>query len=335
MRSDKPCFQRDRVRRAAGVLFAAGALAFAGAAVSQSGAYPSKPMRIVVPAVAGSSADVLARIVGERVARVQGQPWIVDNRPGAGGIIGSDVVSKAPPDGYTLLFTANNFIISPSLYSAVPYDVYRDFAPDRPRDRTPNVIFIDASRNVKTIGELVALAKRTPGGLDYGAPFVGTAAHLLMEMFKRAAGVELTFVPTKGTPQAFTEAIAGRVPLVIGNVSDGGAHVKAGKLNALAVGDGRRSRLLPDVPTLGEAGYPGLDISLWFALYGPARMPADIIAQLNRDLVKLLGSPEVGEALESRGFEPRPSSPKELEALMRREQPLFAKVIADAAIKVQ
>lgn len=322
-------------RCATRLAFALTALAIAGPALGQTGAYPAKPVRIIVPAAAGSSADVLARIVGENFARARGQPWIIDNRPGAGGIIGSDIVAKATADGYTLLFTANNFIISPSLYSSIPYDIYKDFAPIGIVTATPNVIFIDASRKVKTIAELVALAKRTPGGLNYGAPFVGTPAHLIMEMLKRAAGVELTFIPAKGTPQAFTEAIAGRVPLVIGSVTDGSEHVKAGKLNALAVADIRRSRLLPDVPTLREAGYPGLDIPLWFALYGPARTPGAIVEQLNRDLAQLLASQEVAEALSVRGFEPRPSSPKELEDVMRREQPLFAKVIAEAGIKVQ
>ena len=321
------------VRRAVGVVLALAALAAAGATVGQTGAYPAKPIRIVVPAAAASSADLLARIVGERFARTGGQPWIIDNRPGAGGVIGSDIVAKAAPDGYTLLFTASNFIISPSLYAAVPYDVHKDFSPIGLVASTKDGIFIDSSRNVKTIGDLVALAKRTPGGVDYGAPFVGTSAHLLMEMFKRAAGIELTFVPTKGSPQAFTEDC---------RTGPGGdrerrgrrRHVKAGKLNALAVVDTRRSRLLPDVPTLGEAGYPGLDMPLWFALYAPARTPAAIVQQLNR------AGPDLGvagrrRALSSRAFEARPGSPKELEALMRREQPLFAKVIAEAGIKVQ
>jgi len=309
------------------VAIALAGLACVGAIQAQT------PVRVVVPAAPGSSADVLARLIGEKLAAVTSQPWVVDNRPGAGGIIGSDVVAKAPADGHTLLFTANNFIISPAMYPSVPYDVLKDFAPVGMATAAPNILFVNAATDVKTMADLVRLAKRTPGGINYGSPFVGTSAHLLMEMVKRAAGIEMLHIPARGTPQAFTEAIAGRVPLVVGNLSDGLPHVKAGTLRAIAVADERRLQQLPDVPTLREAGYPGLELPLWFALYAPAATPRPVVERLNRQLVQVLSDPEVVQALSSRGFEARPSSPQELAATMRRELPVYAKVVAEAGVK--
>lgn len=304
-------------------------------ALGQSESYPTKPIRVLVPAAAGSAADFVARVLSDKFSRNVGQPWIVENRPGAGGIIGSDVVAKAQPDGYTLLFTANVFIISPSLYSRAPYDIYKDFAPVGLVASTPNFILVNAARNVKTVAELVALAKRTPDGLNYGSPFIGTSAHLTMELFKRAAGINMIHIPSKGTPQAITEAITGRVPVVIAGAVDALPHVTAGKLNAVAVTDARRSRLLPGVPTLGETGYAGLDMPLWFALYAPANVSAPVLERLNRELNAMLRAPDIVDSFSTRGFEPMPGSPKELEDRMRREQPLFAKIIAESGIKAQ
>lgn len=321
------------LRRA--LLLAIIASSIAGPALAQSEPYPSKPIRVLVPAAAGSAADFLARVLGDRFSRSVGQPWIVENRPGAGGMIGSDVVAKAQPDGYTLLFTANVFVISPSLYSRAPYDIHKDFTPVGLVATTPNFILVNAAKNVKSVAELVALAKRTPGGLDYGSPFIGTSAHLTMELFKRAAGINLNHIPTKGTPQAITEAMTGRVPVVIAGAVDALPHVTAGKLNAVAVTDARRSRLLPSVPTLSEAGYPGLDIPLWFALYAPANVSTPILERLNRELNGMLRAPDVVDSFTTRGFEPMPGSPKELEDRMRREQPLFAKIIAESGIKAE
>jgi tripartite-type tricarboxylate transporter receptor subunit TctC len=297
-------------------------------------AWPTKPVRIVVPAVAGSSADILARLVGEHTARASGQPWVVDNRPGAGGIIGSDLVAKASPDGYTVLFTANNFVISPSMYPTVPYSPLNDFVPVSLVSAAPTVIFINASTGVKSIADLVALARRTPEGLNYGSPFVGTSAHLLMEMFKRAAAINLVHVPAKGTPQAFNEALAGRVPLVVGNFADGAAFVKAGSLRAIAVADTRRSPLLPDVPTLSEAGYTNLDLQLWFGVLAPARTPPAVIERMNRLITASLEASEVRRGLEDRGFEARPSTPDGFGALMRKELPMYAQIIREADLKI-
>ena len=311
------------------------AIALSAAPQAQTTGYPAKPVRLMVPAAAGSPADVLARLIGERFTRAGPQPWIVENRPGAGGMLGADVIAKAPADGHALLFTANNFIISPSLFPSVPYDIYRDFTPIGTVAAGTDIIFANASLNVTNLKELAALSKRTAGGVNYGAPFVGSSAHLTMEMLKQAASMDLNYIPASGGPQSFSEAVAGRVPVVIGSASAGLGLVKSGRLSALVVIDKRRSSLAPEVPTLQEEGYPAISNPLWFALYGPARMPEPIVQSLNRDLSLALAAKDIADALVTRGFEPRPSSPKELEALMRAEQPLFAKAIREAGVKVQ
>lgn len=321
---------RSPAARLLGVLVPA--LLLAGSAFAQ---YPGKPVRIVVPAAAGSAADVVARLLGERVSKMWPQPWVIENRPGAGGTIGADAVAKSAPDGHSLLFTANNFIIAPSMFPSVPYDIYRDFTPIGLIATGQDAIFVNSSLNVKNLAELFALAKRTAGGINYGAPFYGTSSHLIMEMLKRAAGAELTYIPASGGPQSFSEAVAGRVPVVIGSASAGIGMVKAGRLNALAIVDLKRSALMPEVPTLKEAGYAAHNLPFWFGLYGPAKLPAAIVQQVNRDTVQVLNSAEFAEALSTRGFFPHPSTPAELEAMMRESQPLFAKVIAEAGIKPQ
>jgi tripartite-type tricarboxylate transporter receptor subunit TctC len=215
----------------------------------------------------------------------------------------------------------------------VPYDVFRDFTPISRVATGLDMIFINASGGVKTLKDLAAFAQRTPGGVNYGAPFVGSSAHLTMEMLKRAAGIELNYVPASGGPQAFADALDGRVPVVIGAGTAGLPHVKAGRLNALVVIDSRRSALAPQVPTIQEEGYPWLGSPFWFALYGPAGLPAAIVEQVNRDLRQVLASKEVADGLIARGYEARPNSPKELEAQMREEMPMFAKAIVEAGVK--
>jgi tripartite-type tricarboxylate transporter receptor subunit TctC len=307
----------------------------AAAGVSAQASFPSKPVRLIVPATAGSAADLLARMLTERLTKPGAQPWVVENRPGAGGTIGADAVAKAAPDGHTLLFTANNFIIAPRLYPSIPYDIRRDFTPIGPVAVGHDMIFVNPSLNVKSLKELVALAKRTPGGLNYGAPFYGSSAHLIMESFARANGIELTFIAASGGPQSFGEAVAGRVPLVIGTASLGTGFVKAGRLSALTAVGFKRSSFLPEVPTLAEAGYPALNLPLWFGLYGPARMAPAAIDHVGRELAQVLGSSEFAEALVSRGFSPLAGSAADLLNLMRDGEPVFAKAITEAGIKPQ
>ena len=312
----------------------AAALCLSGAAAQDAG-YPSKAVRIIVPAAAGSAADIVARLLGERISKASPHPWVIENRPGAGGTIGADAVAKSVADGHALLFTANNFIIAPSLFPTIPYDIYKDFTPIGLVATGQDGIFVNPDLKVKTLAELIALAKRTPGGINYGAPFYGTSSHLIMEMLKRAAGAEFVFIPTSGGPQSFGEAVAGRVPVVIGSVFIGVGMVKTGRLNTLAIVDRKRSAQLPDVPTLSEAGYPALNLPFWFGLYGPAKLPAAIVQKVNRDMLQVLNSADFAETLNGRGFFANPSTPTELETTMRASQPLFAKVISDAGIKPQ
>lgn len=300
---------------------------------AQPESFPGKPIRIVVPAVAGSSADILARLIGQPMSQLTGQPWVVDNKPGAGGIIGSDAVAKAPADGYTLLFTANNFVISPAIYPSVPYDVVKGFEPIALVCAAPTVIFINSATGVKTMADLVALARRTPEGVNYGSPFVGTSAHLIMEMLSRAAGINMVHVPARGTPQAFNESLAGRVPVVIGNYADGAPFVETGQLRALAVADARRSPLLPQVPTLSEAGYPNFDLQLWFGLVAPAKTPLAVVRRLNDLVAQVLAMPDVASNLSARGFMPRHSTPEAFSALIRKELPMYAAVVKEAGVK--
>lgn len=313
----------------AGAIFA---VSFSAASAFAQG-YPLKPIRVIVPATAGSPVDVLARLLGESYTKQHSQPWVIENRPGAGGMIGADAVAKAAPDGYTLLLSANNLIISPSLFVKAPYDVLRDFAPIGRVATGLDMIFINAATNVKSLKDLAAYAQRTPGGVNFGAPFIGSSAHLTMEMFKRAAKVDLTFVPASGGPQAFADALDGRVPVVIGAATAGMPHVKSGKLNALVLIDSRRSQLGPDVPTIQEEGYPWLGSPFWFGLFGPAKLAPAIVEQLNRDLRAVLAAKEVTDALATRGYEARPTSSAELAEQMRKELPVFAKAIADAGVK--
>jgi tripartite-type tricarboxylate transporter receptor subunit TctC len=295
--------------------------------------FPNKPVRLIVPAAAGSAADVVARLLGERLSKSGGQPWVIENKPGAGGIIGSDVVAKAPADGYTLLFTANSFIIAPRLYAQVPYDIYRDFTPIGMVATGQDAIFAHPSLNAKSLADLAGAARRTPEGLNYGAPFIGSSAHLIMESLARSANMKLTFIPASGGPQSFTEALAGRVPVVIGAVAAGEGHVKAGRLQALAVVSEERSALLPDVPTLKEAGYPAVNLPLWFGIYGPGKLPPAIVQQINKDMGTVLADAEFAQGLASRGFFARPGTPAKLEAAMRDGEPVFAKAIVEAGVK--
>ena len=310
-------------------------LLWATAGWAQAPAYPAKPLRVVVPAGPGSTADLLVRIIAERIGQSPRQPWVIDNRPGAGGMIGADAVAKSAADGYTLLFTANNFIIAPSLFpTRVPYNVTRDFVPVGLVASADNLIVAATGAGIGSVAGLIQAAKRAPAGLDNSSPLLGSAAHLTMEMLGRNAGIKLTHVPFKEAQQAVAETLAGRVPVTITGIAAASGHIKAGRLAPIAVTGARRSAFLPDVPTLTEAGVPGVDVALWFALYAPAGTPAAIVDWLSRELNAALKAGDVRDRLAAQSFDPIGGTPAELAALMRRQQPEFAKVISEAGIKV-
>jgi tripartite-type tricarboxylate transporter receptor subunit TctC len=322
------------VLRLSTLLVAAFVLAVQAAPSWSQGAYPSRPVRAIVPAGPGSLADILMRTVGEELARRTGQPWVVDNRPGAGGTIGAAAVAKSPADGYTLLFSANNLIITPAMYGArLPYRVPEDFTPITLVASADNLLVAAPNANMRNVGDLVSAARAPSGGVDYSSPLVGSAAHLTVELFKNAARIRLNHVAFKDAQQAVSETVAGRVPVTITGITQALPHIRAGRLVPLAVTGAKRATALPDTPTFVESGYPEVDLALWFALFAPAKMPNAVITMLNREVNQALKTPAVAERLAALGFEPRGGSAESLETLMKREQPVYARLVNDAGIK--
>jgi tripartite-type tricarboxylate transporter receptor subunit TctC len=258
--------------------------------------------------------------------------FIVDNRPGAGGVIGSEIVARAPGDGYTLMVSSNTLIIAPSLYR-VSYDVQRDFTAIGSIASAPNLLVASPELKVKTLAELIALARRTSGGLAYGSPAVGSAAHLTVELLARAAGIELVHVPFKSPQQAMIETISGRIPLTVAGVSNALPHLQGGKLVAIANMGAARSRLVPDVPTPAESGIKGVDLVLWFGMFAPASTPSALVARINQQLNAALKSPSTQARLESLGFDPAVGTPAQFNDQVQREEPIFARVVRDSGIK--
>lgn len=299
------------------------------------GGYPTRTVRVVVPAATGSLTDPVGRIISEEMARRTGQAWVIDNRPGAGGIIGSDNVAKSAPDGYTLLFTANNFIITPSLYrGSTPYKVNEDFTPIGLVARADNLLVASAASGIKDLQGLIAAAKKSPGGLDYTSPLLGSAAHLTVELFKRVAGIPLNHIAYKDSMQGTTDTLSGRIPVNIMGVSTALPHIRAGKLVALGWTGDQRLTSLPDTPTFVEAGFRDVHLGLWFGYFGPAKMPAPVVAYLNEHLNAALKSPAVSERLGGLTIQPLGGSPAKLAETMAAEQPVYARIAADTGLKL-
>ena len=309
------------------------ALSAAGA-VAQT--YPSKPIRLVVPFPAGGSLDVVARAIGQKLSEAWGQPVVIDNRPGAGGNIGADLVAKSPPDGYTILEGAlSTHAVNVSLYSRMPYDPVRDFDPITLVAVTPNVLVLNPSVPANSVKELIAYAKANPGKLAFGSGSNGSAGHLAGELFKLEAGVDMVHVPYKGAAPAMQALLAGDTQLMFDNLASAMSQVKAGKLRALAVTTAQRSKLAPDLPTMAEAGVPGFDISTWFGLLAPAGTPPDVIAKWNAGVTKILSSREMRERLEAQGAEAAPDTPQEFARFIDRELVKYAKIVKASGAKVE
>lgn len=298
-------------------------------------AYPDKPIRVLLPVPGGGTPDVLARAVTPGMAELLGQPLVIDNRGGAGGRIAAELAARAAPDGYTLFLTSPGALtIVPHLSKDVPYDTKKDFAPIGLVSTGPFLLLTHPSVPAKTVKELIALARAEPGKLNYSSAGNGSANHLAMEQFKSAAGVNFTHVPYKGAPQAVTDLLAGRVSVTMNSIAPVLAHIKAGRLQPLGVAGAKRSPLLPNVPTLIEAGLPGFEAGSWLGLLAPARTPKPIIARLNEVMVKVVSGPETRSRIEALGAEPAGSSPAEFAAMIRREYELHAKVVKLAGVKV-
>jgi tripartite-type tricarboxylate transporter receptor subunit TctC len=313
---------------------AAAALTLAAtAAAAQS--YPTKPIRLVVPFPAGGTTDLLARTVGQRLTMAWGQPVIIENRPGAGATIGADYVAKAHPDGYTLLMAAVHHTIAANYYKALPYDLRKDLAPVSVVAIVPNVLVVRPDLPVASVQELVAYAKANPGKLTYASNGAGTAHNLIGEQFKSMTGTDIMHIPYKGSAPALTDLMGGRVTMMFDTVSSCLPYVQAGKLKALAVATSTRSSVLPDVPTLSEAGLPGFDIASWFGVMAPAGTPASIIGQLSDEIARSLADPAVRKQLEPIGAEPVGSTPQAMRARIDGEIGRYGQLMKQAGLTEQ
>ena len=303
------------------------------AAVGQG--YPDKPIRVIVPVPAGGTPDVVARMVAPGLSNLLGQQLVMDNRGGAGGLIGAELAAKAIPDGYTLFFSSPGALtILPHLQKHVAYDTLRDFLPISLVSIGPFLLITHPSVPAKTVKELVTLAKSEPGKLNYASAGNGAANHLAMELFKSMADINLTHVPYKGAPQAVTDLIGGNVNLMFNSIPPVMQHIKSGRLRLLGVSSAKRSPQLPDVPTISEAGVPGYESITWFGLLAPAKTPSPIVTRLHEALVKVVRTPEMKAQLELQGYDPVGSTPAEFATFIRAESAKYAKVVKLSGAKV-
>jgi tripartite-type tricarboxylate transporter receptor subunit TctC len=304
------------------------------APASAADPYPSRPVRIVVPFPAGGPADALARMVGDKLQAALGQPVVVDNRPGAGGNIGLELVAKSPSDGHTLaLAPAGNLTVNPSLYRNVPYDVSRDFAPVTVIAAVPNVLVVNAQVPAKDVGELIAYAKANPRKLNYASPGPGSGAHLAGELLKSSAGIEMVHVPFNGIAPAVTAVVGGDVQVMFAGSTSAMPHVATGKLRALGVASPRRMVSTPALRTLDESGLPGFDVTSWYSIVAPAATPPAVVERLQKEIARALDAPDVRAKLASLGAEPVGNTPAEFAAMIGSESAKWGKIVRDAGIK--
>ena len=297
--------------------------------------YPTKPIRIVVPFPGGGATDLLARAAAQKLTEAWGQPVVVDNRPGAGGNIGTELVARAAPDGYTLeMGTVGTHAINASLYAKMPYDHVKDFAPVILVAGVPNVLVVNPALPVTSVQELISYAKANPGKLNFASSGSGTSIHLSGELFKVMAGVQMTHIPYKGSAPALADLIGGQVQLMFDNLPPSLPQIKAGKLRALAVTSVTRAPALPDVPTVAESGLPGFEASSWFGILAPAGTPPDIIARLNAEIGKWLASPEAKEKLLALGANAAGGSPEDFAKHIAAETAKWQKVVKESGAKV-
>jgi tripartite-type tricarboxylate transporter receptor subunit TctC len=297
--------------------------------------YPSKPIRLVVPFPAGGTTDLLARAMAQKLSEALGQQVVVDNRPGAGGNIGSDIVAKSAPDGYTLLMgTVGTHAINVSLYTKMPYDAVKDFVPIVLVAGVPNVLVVHPTLPVKTVADLIKLAKEHPGSINFASSGNGTSIHLSGELFKSLTGVQMAHVPYKGSAPALTDLIGGQVQIMFDNLPSALPHIKAGKLRAIAVTSTKRAPALPDLPTIAESGVPGFEASSWFGMLAPAGTPREIVLRINAEVNKALQAGDMKEKLLAQGAEAVGNSPEFFVEYIRSETTKWAKVVKDSGAKV-
>jgi tripartite-type tricarboxylate transporter receptor subunit TctC len=281
--------------------------------------YPNKTIKIVVPFTAGSATDIMARVVGERLSASLGQSVIVDNRPGAGGTLGSAQVAKSEPDGYTLLVVSTGHVVNPTLYPGLTYDTVADFAGISPLASLPNVLVVGSGSPFKTVKDLIAAAKSKPDSLNYASAGVGSATHVNAEKFRSVAGIQITHIPFKGTPETIVETSSGRVDFMFTPVLASISTIRDGRMRALAVSTAKRSGAMPDVPTVAEAGLPGFVFDFWIGLLAPAKTPRAVVNKLNAEIAKILEQPAVKERMAKLGAESMPMKPEQFDAYIKEE----------------
>ena len=311
--------------------------AIPGGADAIAQVYPSKPIRFVVPYPPGGSVDIAARAVGQKLSEAWGQPVVVDNRAGAGGNIGADLVAKSPADGYTLLMGAvATHAINPTLYAKIPYDPVKDFTPVALVVQVPNILVVNPSVPAKSVKELIELARAKPGTLNFGSGSTGSTGHLAGELFNTMADVKMVHIPYKGAAPAMADLLAGQVQLMFDNLANALPNVKAGRLRALAVTTLTRSPAVPDLPTIAESGLPGFDLTTWFGVMVPAGTAPEIVAKLNAEIVRALNTKDMHERLEKMGAEaPTNNTPERFAAFIRTEATKYAKVVKESGAKVE
>ena len=320
-------------RDALTVLIAASAMIVAPIALAQ---YPNKPIRVVVPFPAGGTTDILARAASQKLSEAFGQPVIVDNRPGAGGNIGAELVAKSPNDGYTLLMgTVGTHAINTALYAKMPYDHVKDFVPIVLVAGVPNVLVIHPSVPANSVQELIAYGKANPGKLNFASSGSGTSIHLAGELFKVSTGVQMQHVPYKGSAPALSDLLGGQVQLMFDNLPSALPHIKGGKLKALAVTSAKRAPALPDTPTIAEAGVSGFEASSWFGLLAPAGTPRDVVVKVNAEVAKWLATADAREKLTAAGANAAGGSPEDFVAHIAAETSKWAKVVKESGAKAE
>jgi tripartite-type tricarboxylate transporter receptor subunit TctC len=298
--------------------------------------YPERPIRIVVPTAPGGPSDIGARLIAQELTKRWGRQVVVDTRPGAGSIIGTEIVARAAPDGYTLLMTPSTLAINPATYKTMPYDAVRDFAPITQTHFVPSLILLHPSVPAKSVREFIALAKSRPGEILYGTSGHGTNPHLVIELFASMAEIRLTHVPYKGTLPGLIETLAGRVAMIAtSSMSLTVPHVRTGRLRALGITTATRSRVLPDIPTIAEAGVPGYEAVQWTGLLAPAATPKELIARLHREVTAILRMPEIRDRLAADSAESVAGTPEQFAEFLKAEMVKWANVVKAAGIKAE
>jgi tripartite-type tricarboxylate transporter receptor subunit TctC len=308
------------------------AAAAVGAAFAQAG-YPGKPVRMVVPSSAGGGTDIVARIMAPELSKRLGQQVVIDNRPGAGTMIGIEVAAKSPPDGYTLLMGLSTLAINSALYKKVPYDPQRDFAPITQAVSSASIIVVHPSVPVKTLKELIAFARARPGQINYASAGTGTYPHMTMELFLSMARLKMVHIPYKGTGPAMIDMVAGQVATMAATILTGMPQIRAGRLRPLGITSAARSPIVPDIPTVAESGLPGYESVQWYGMLAPARTPRDIITRLHGEATRVLQQPEIKARFAGDGADPVGSTPEEFTRYIQSELTKWAKVARDAGIQ--